>query len=52
VTLELIRAGGDLAAFERLVGPGEQIEDEWQRYVRRFKAGPVVPRRSPQPVPR
>ena len=34
---ELIRRGGDLAAFETLIGPVEVIQDEWHAYVRDLK---------------
>jgi hypothetical protein len=34
----LVRRGGDLAAFEELVGPVDQIQTEWHAYVRRLKS--------------
>ena len=38
--IELVRGGGDVASFERLIGPLAQVEADWHAYVRRMKAGP------------
>jgi hypothetical protein len=35
--IELLRRGGDLAAFEELVGPVGQVQSEWHDYVRKLK---------------
>jgi len=37
--LELLREGGTLESFERLIGPLEQIEPAWHAHVRRIKTG-------------
>jgi hypothetical protein len=34
----LIQSGGGLAAFEKIIGPVEQVQPEWHDYVRRLKA--------------
>jgi hypothetical protein len=36
--LELVQAGGDLAAFEKLIGPLPSVEAEWHAYVRHLKS--------------
>lgn len=35
--LELVRRGGDLGAFEQILGPVDQVQVEWHDYVRRLK---------------
>jgi hypothetical protein len=35
--LELVQGGGGLDAFERTLGPVEQVQTEWHAYVRRLK---------------
>ena len=35
---KLLEAGGGLEAFERLIGPVDQVQVEWHRYVRELKA--------------
>jgi len=37
--LELARQGGGVEAFERLMGPVEQVQIEWHGYVRKLKSG-------------
>ena len=37
--LALAQRGGDLPAFEELIGPVDQVQSEWHDYVRRMKAG-------------
>jgi hypothetical protein len=41
--IKLVQSGGDLASFEKLVGPLDAIEVEWHRYVRQVKAGTLLP---------
>jgi hypothetical protein len=36
--LRLIQSGGGLDAFEKIIGPVEQVQAEWHDYVRRLKA--------------
>ncbi len=36
--LELIRRGGNLEAFEQLLGPMEQVQAKWHAYVRQLKS--------------
>ena len=36
--LQLVRQGGQLEDFERLIGPVESVQIEWHDYVRRLKA--------------
>ncbi len=36
--IKLLQRGGDLAAFEELIGPVEQIQTEWHDYVCKLKA--------------
>ncbi len=36
--LRLVPSGGDLAAFEKIIGPVDQVQSEWHDYVRRLKA--------------
>jgi hypothetical protein len=35
--LPLIQSGGELDAFEKIIGPVEQVQVEWHNYVRRMK---------------
>lgn len=37
---QLLQRGGDLAAFEELIGPVEQVQTEWHTYVRKLKTAP------------
>lgn len=39
--LRLIQSGGELDAFEKIIGPVEQVQIEWHDYVRRLKAALV-----------
>jgi len=44
----LVQSGGNLAAFEKLIGPIDRVQQEWHDYVRELKgtlAGPVQARR-------
>jgi len=36
--VNLSQQGGDLAAFEKTIGPVEQVQAEWHHHVRRLKA--------------
>lgn len=36
--LELMERGGGIEAFERIIGPVEQVEAEWHAYVRQLKS--------------
>ena len=36
--ITLVKRGGDLAAFEELIGPADRLQAEWHAYVRRLKA--------------
>jgi len=36
--LDLIQQGGGLEAFERTIGPVDQVQAEWHEYVRKMKA--------------
>jgi len=36
--LRLLQSGGGLDAFEKIIGPVEQVQTEWHDYVRRMKA--------------
>lgn len=36
--LQLAQSGGDLEAFEKIIGPVDQVQIEWHDYVRRLKA--------------
>ncbi len=42
---ELVKQGGGLADFERLIGPVERVQAEWYKHVRRLKQnfGPATP---------
>lgn len=52
-TLDLLKAGGRLEAFERLVGPIELVEKEWHAHVRQLKAQILLPaRRNDTPMER
>jgi len=35
--LELVQRGGDVKAFEQIIGPPEQIQKEWHEYVQNLK---------------
>jgi hypothetical protein len=35
---KLLQRGGDLAAFEELIGPTEQVQADWHDYVRQLKS--------------
>lgn len=54
VVLELMRAGGGLEDFERLIGPLNQIQAEWHAHVQQIKSGqwrPLIHSDEPRPVP-
>jgi hypothetical protein len=34
----LVQRGGDLEAFEKIIGPADKVQGEWHEYVRRMKA--------------
>jgi len=36
--LEVVRRGGDLGAFEQILGPVDQVQMEWHNYVRHLKS--------------
>jgi len=36
--LSLLRSGGGLESFEKIIGPVDQVQIEWHSYVRRLKA--------------
>jgi hypothetical protein len=45
--LDLVQEGGGLPAFERLIGPLEQVQSEWHAYVRDLRARVAPPEREP-----
>jgi len=45
--LDLVQQGGGLEAFERMIGPVDQVQAEWHEYVRQLKA--ELSRGSPSP---
>ena len=45
--LDLVQQGGGLEAFERMIGPVDQVQAEWHEYVRHLKA--ELSRGSPRP---
>lgn len=36
--LKLVQSGGGLDAFEKIIGPVEQVQIEWHAYVRRLRS--------------
>jgi len=50
--MTLVQSGAELASFERLVGPVQQIEAEWHAYVRQLKTDPVNHDKRRRPLPR
>lgn len=44
--LNLVRRGGGLEAFEELIGPVDQVQVEWHRYVRDLKRRTQNPRET------
>jgi len=52
----LVREGGSFPAFEQLIGPVDQVQNEWHEYVRKLKANLIATdrqnfkeRRNPRP---
>lgn len=45
--LRLVQRGGDLASFEELIGPAEQVQLEWHTHVQRLK---VLLSAPPSPI--
>lgn len=46
-SIALVREGGEIRAFERLIGPVDQIEREWHAYVRAMKTNLASPPNLP-----